>query len=112
MKTNSYSFRDKIVLASIAGVIDRPFWRSCRVLSAIAAVTEIASANPESSKMGKIPLHPEHGMKGPHKIVPNIGIGPRMQAAASGFFNIESDAGRLRAVKGFLEINGCRESPA
>ncbi len=86
-----YKFDNRLVLAPMAGVTDRPFRQMCRGLGAGMTVSEMISSRPDLRDSRKTRLRMDHeGEPGP--IVVQIAGGiPEMMAQAS-IYNVEHGA--------------------
>ncbi|MCP4076014.1 MAG: tRNA dihydrouridine synthase DusB [Gammaproteobacteria bacterium] len=86
-----YQFSNRLVLAPMAGVTDRPFRQLCRSLGAGMTVSEMVSSKPELRKTRKSLLRLDHqGEPGPI-IVQIAGADPDIMADAARY-NVEQGA--------------------
>ena len=86
-----YTFQNRLVLAPMAGVTDRPFRQLCRSLGAGMAVSEMISSRPDLRQSRKTQLRMDHtGEPGP--IIVQIAGGiPKMMADAA-IYNVDHGA--------------------
>lgn len=86
-----YSFENRLVLAPMAGVTDRPFRQLCRSLGAGMTVSEMVSSRPDLRLSRKTQLRMDHqGEPGP-VIVQIAGGIPEMMAHAAAY-NVDHGA--------------------
>jgi tRNA-dihydrouridine synthase B len=86
-----YTFQNRLVLAPMAGVTDRPFRRLCRSLGAGMTVSEMISSRPELRYTRKTQLRMDHaGEPGPIIVQIAGGIPKLMADAAS--YNVDQGA--------------------
>jgi len=86
-----YKFDNRLVLAPMAGVTDRPFRQMCRCLGAGMTVSEMISSRPDLRNSRKTQLRMDHqGEPGP-VIVQIAGGCPQMMAQAA-IYNVEHGA--------------------
>ncbi len=86
-----YQFSNRLVLAPMAGVTDRPFRKLCRSLGAGMTVSEMVSSKPELRKTRKSLLRLDHqGEPGPI-IVQIAGADPEIMADAARY-NVDQGA--------------------
>jgi len=79
-----YIFQNRLVLAPMAGVTDRPFRQLCRSLGAGMTVSEMISSRPELRHSRKTRLRMDHaGEPGPIIVQIAGGIPKLMADAAS-----------------------------
>lgn len=91
VKIGAHTIRNKLVLAPMAGVTDRPFRQLCRRLGAGMTVSEMISANPQLRNTRKSRLRMDHhGEPGP--IVVQIAGSEPEQLAESARFNVDNGA--------------------
>jgi len=86
-----YEFRNRLALAPMAGVTDRPFRQLCRSLGAGMTVSEMISSHPDLRDSRKTRLRMDHaGEPGP--IIVQIAGGiPEMMAEAA-VYNVSQGA--------------------
>ncbi len=86
-----YTFQNRLVLAPMAGVTDRPFRQLCRSLGAGMTVSEMVSSRPDLRHSRKTQLRMDHaGEPGP--IIVQIAGGiPKMMADAASY-NVDQGA--------------------
>jgi tRNA-dihydrouridine synthase B len=86
-----YTFQNRLVLAPMAGVTDRPFRQLCRSLGAGMTVSEMISSRPDLRHSRKTQLRMDHaGEPGP--IIVQIAGGiPKMMADAASY-NVDQGA--------------------
>ena len=86
-----YRFANRLVLAPMAGVTDRPFRQMCRHLGAGMTVSEMITSRPDLRNSRKTRLRMDHqGEPGP-VIVQIAGGIPEMMAQAA-IFNVKNGA--------------------
>ncbi|MFV2030966.1 MAG: tRNA dihydrouridine synthase DusB [Gammaproteobacteria bacterium] len=86
-----YTFQNRLVLAPMAGVTDRPFRQLCRSLGAGMAVSEMITSRPDLRQSRKTRLRMDHtGEPGP-VIVQIAGGIPKMMAEAAAY-NVDHGA--------------------
>ena len=86
-----YSFKNRLVLAPMAGVTDRPFRQLCRMLGAGMTVSEMITSRPDLRDSRKTQLRMNHeGEPGP-VIVQIAGGIPKMMADAARY-NVDQGA--------------------
>ena len=87
----SYKFDNRVVLAPMAGVTDRPFRKMCRSLGAGMTISEMISSRPDLRNSRKTRLRMDHqGEPGP--IIVQIAGGlPEMMADAA-VYNVTQGA--------------------
>ncbi len=91
MQIGPYSVDNRLLLAPMAGVTDRPFRQLCRALGAGLTVSEMVSANPDLWRTRKTRLRLDHrGEPGP-VMVQIAGSDPGQMAAAARF-NVDNGA--------------------
>ena len=100
MRIGPYSLRNKLVLAPMAGVTDRPFRQLCKRLGAGMAVSEMVTSRAELRDSLKSRRRRDHEGEVEPRIVQIAGGDPQMMA----------EAARLNAAEGaqIIDINmGC-----
>ncbi len=100
MRIGPYSLRNKLVLAPMAGVTDRPFRQLCKSLGAGMAVSEMVTSRAELRDSLKSRRRRDHEGEVEPRIVQIAGGDPEMMA----------EAARLNAAEGaqIIDINmGC-----
>jgi tRNA-dihydrouridine synthase B len=100
MRIGPYSLRNKLVLAPMAGVTDRPFRQLCKRLGAGMAVSEMVTSRAELRDSLKSRRRRDHEGEVEPRIVQIAGGDPEMMA----------EAARLNAAEGaqIIDINmGC-----
>jgi tRNA-dihydrouridine synthase B len=86
-----YRFDNRLVLAPMAGVTDRPFRQLCRQLGAGMTVSEMISSRPDLRNSRKTRLRMNHeGEPGP--IIVQIAGGIAQDMAQAAIFNVENGA--------------------
>lgn len=86
-----YKFENRLILAPMAGVTDRPFRQLCRSLGAGMVVSEMITSRPDLRKSRKTQLRMDHtGEPGPI-IVQIAGGNPKMMADAA-VYNVDHGA--------------------
>lgn len=91
MKIGPYTIDNRLVLAPMAGVTDRPFRQLCRQLGAGLTVSEMVTSNPDLRHTRKTRLRMDHhGEPGP-VMVQIAGPEPR-QLADAARFNVDNGA--------------------
>ena len=100
MRIGPYSLRNRLVLAPMAGVTDRPFRQLCKALGAGMAVSEMVTSRAELRDSLKSRRRRDHEGEVEPRIVQIAGAEPSMMA----------EAARLNAAEGaqIIDINmGC-----
>lgn len=100
MHIGPYQLANRLILAPMAGITDRPFRRLCRRYGAALAVSEMVSANPELRDNRKTLRRADHGGEPGPRSVQILGNDPAHMA----------EAARLNADRGaqIIDINmGC-----
>lgn len=100
MQIGAYSIPNKLILAPMAGVTDRPFRNLCRSLGAGMAVSEMVTVRPELRASQKTRLRLDHTGETGIRSVQIAGADPAMMA----------EAARLNEAEGaqIIDINmGC-----
>ncbi|MGH8283779.1 MAG: tRNA dihydrouridine synthase DusB [Gammaproteobacteria bacterium] len=100
MRIGSYSLRNNVVLAPMAGVTDRPFRQLCKRLGAGLAVSEMVTAKVELRDSAKSRRRRDHDGEAEPRIVQIAGAEPAMLA----------EAARMNVAEGaqIIDINmGC-----
>ncbi|MFI4968358.1 MAG: tRNA dihydrouridine synthase DusB [Gammaproteobacteria bacterium] len=85
MRIGPYSLRNKLVLAPMAGVTDRPFRQLCKALGAGMAVSEMTTSRLELRDSLKSRLRRDHEGEVEPRIVQIAGAEPEMMAEAARF---------------------------
>ncbi len=83
MRIGPYTLANRLVLAPMAGVTDRPFRRLCRRYGAALAVSEMISANPALRHDRKTLLRTDHRGEEGLRAVQILGNEPRDMAEAA-----------------------------
>ncbi|HEX7964086.1 MAG TPA: tRNA dihydrouridine synthase DusB [Gammaproteobacteria bacterium] len=83
MRIGPYSLRNKLVLAPMAGVTDRPFRQLCKALGAGMAVSEMVTSRPELRDSLKSRRRRDHEGEVEPRIVQIVGAEPAMMAEAA-----------------------------
>ncbi|HEX2668099.1 MAG TPA: tRNA dihydrouridine synthase DusB [Gammaproteobacteria bacterium] len=83
MRIGPYSLRNKLVLAPMAGVTDRPFRQLCKALGAGMAVSEMVTSRPELRDSLKSRRRRDHEGEVEPRIVQIVGAEPAMMAQAA-----------------------------
>lgn len=91
MQIGSYKLRNRLVLAPMAGVTDRPFRQLCKSLGAGMAVSEMVSCNSALWGSRQTLRRMDHEGEVEPRIVQIAGADPRMMADAARF-NVECGA--------------------
>lgn len=100
MRIGPYQLANRLILAPMAGITDRPFRRLCRRYGAALAVSEMVSANPELRDNRKTLRRADHSGEPEPRSVQILGNDPVHMA----------EAARLNAGRGaqIIDINmGC-----
>jgi len=91
MHIGPFEIKNRLILAPMAGVTDRPFRQLCRRLGAGLTVSEMVSSNPDLRHSRKTSLRLDHrGEPGP-VMVQIAGSDPELLAAAARY-NVENGA--------------------
>ncbi|HEU5399596.1 MAG TPA: tRNA-dihydrouridine synthase, partial [Gammaproteobacteria bacterium] len=85
MRIGPYSLRNKLVLAPMAGVTDRPFRQLCKRLGAGMAVSEMTTSRLELLGTAKSRRRRDHEGEAEPRIVQIAGAEPAMMAEAARF---------------------------
>ena len=85
MRIGPYSLRNKLVLAPMAGVTDRPFRQLCKRLGAGMAVSEMVTSRAELKDSLKTRRRRDHEGEVEPRIVQIAGGDPEMMAQAAAF---------------------------
>ena len=91
MQLGPYSLRNKVFVAPMAGVTDRPFRQLCKELGAGYAVSEMAASNPRLWASEKTARRIDHAGEMEPKAVQIAGADPAMLAECARF-NVERGA--------------------
>ncbi|MGH8373568.1 MAG: tRNA dihydrouridine synthase DusB [Gammaproteobacteria bacterium] len=83
MRIGSYSLRNNLVLAPMAGVTDRPFRQLCKQLGAGMAVSEMVTSRSELRDTAKTRRRMDHDGEVEPRIVQIAGAEPEMMAEAA-----------------------------
>ncbi len=83
MRIGPYSLRNKLVLAPMAGVTDRPFRQLCKALGAGMAVSEMVTSRPELRDSLKSRRRRDHEGEVEPRIVQILGAEPAAMAQAA-----------------------------
>ncbi|HEX5340522.1 MAG TPA: tRNA dihydrouridine synthase DusB [Gammaproteobacteria bacterium] len=83
MRIGSYSLRNNLVLAPMAGVTDRPFRQLCKRLGAGMAVSEMVTSRSELRDTAKTRRRMDHEGEVEPRIVQIAGADPAMMAEAA-----------------------------
>ncbi|MGD8711164.1 MAG: tRNA dihydrouridine synthase DusB [Ectothiorhodospiraceae bacterium] len=83
MRIGPYTFPNRLGLAPMAGVTDRPFRQLCKRLGAGLAVSEMVASNPRLWDTRKSRLKADHRGEVEPRIVQIAGAEPEMMAAAA-----------------------------
>jgi tRNA-dihydrouridine synthase B len=83
MRIGSYSLRNNLVLAPMAGVTDRPFRQLCKQLGAGMAVSEMVTSRSELRDTAKTRRRMDHEGEVEPRIVQIAGAEPAMMAEAA-----------------------------
>jgi tRNA-dihydrouridine synthase B len=100
MRIGPYQLANRLILAPMAGITDRPFRRLCRRYGAALAVSEMVSANPELRDNQKTLRRTDHSGEPEPRSVQILGNDPAQMA----------EAARINADRGaqIIDINmGC-----
>ncbi|MCP4471737.1 MAG: tRNA dihydrouridine synthase DusB [Gammaproteobacteria bacterium] len=86
-----YRFHNRLALAPMAGVTDRPFRQLCRQLGAAMTVSEMIGSRPDLRNSRKTRLRMDHeGEPGP--VIVQIAGGVAQHMAQAAIFNVENGA--------------------
>ncbi|HET7395724.1 MAG TPA: tRNA dihydrouridine synthase DusB [Gammaproteobacteria bacterium] len=91
MRIGSYSLRNNLVLAPMAGVTDRPFRQLCKQLGAGMAVSEMVTSRSELRDTAKTRRRMDHEGEVEPRIVQIAGAEPAMMAEAA-HYNVAEGA--------------------
>lgn len=83
MRIGPYPLDNRLILAPMAGVTDRPFRRLCRRYGAALAISEMITANPSLRHDRKTLLRTDHGGESGWRAVQILGNDPRDMAEAA-----------------------------
>jgi len=100
MRIGSYELKDRVFVAPMAGVTDRPFRRLCRRLGAAYAVSEMVTSDPRLRASGKTTRRLDHEGEAAPVAVQLVGADPA----------VLSDAARYNVDRGaqIIDLNmGC-----
>jgi len=104
-----YTFQNRLALAPMAGVTDRPFRQLCRTLGAGMAVSEMITSRPDLRQSRKTLLRMDHaGEPGPI-IVQIVGGIPKMMADAAAY-NVDHGAQIIDINMGCPAKKVCRDA--
>ncbi len=85
MQIGSYTLKNQLILAPMAGITDRPFRNLCRDFGAGLAVSEMVSSNPALRKHKRTLLKADHSGENGLRAVQILGTGPSQMADAARF---------------------------
>jgi tRNA-dihydrouridine synthase B len=85
MKIGSHTLKNKLILAPMAGITDRPFRNLCRDYGAGLAVSEMVSSNPALRKHKRTLLKADHQGENGLRSVQILGTEPSVMAEAARF---------------------------
>lgn len=85
MKIGSHILKNKLILAPMAGITDRPFRNLCRDYGAGLAVSEMVSSNPALRKHKRTLLKANHQGENGLRSVQILGTDPLLMAEAAHF---------------------------
>ena len=91
MKIGPYQLDNRLILAPMAGVTDRPFRQLCKQFGAGMTVSEMISCKPELRNSKKTQLRMEHDGENEPRSIQIAGTDPLMMADAARF-NVEHGA--------------------
>ena len=91
MRVGPYQLRNRVFVAPMAGVTDRPFRQLCKALGAGYAVSEMAASNPRLWASVKTARRTDHAGEMEPKAVQIAGADPAMMAEAARF-NVDRGA--------------------
>ncbi|MGR9052765.1 MAG: tRNA dihydrouridine synthase DusB [Gammaproteobacteria bacterium] len=83
MQIGPYSLDNKLILAPMAGITDRPFRTLCKRFGAALAVSEMVSAKPELQRHQRTLLKADHSGESGLRSVQIVGTEPADMAAAA-----------------------------
>ncbi|MEQ1635919.1 MAG: tRNA dihydrouridine synthase DusB [Methylococcales bacterium] len=83
MQIGTYSLANKLILAPMAGVSDRPFREICQQQGAALTVSEMVASNPIFSKHPKTLLRTDFSAESGLRSVQILGTDPQQMAAAA-----------------------------
>lgn len=91
MRIGPYEIKNRLLLAPMAGVTDRPFRQLCRQLGAGLTVSEMVTSNPQLWRSRKTRLRMDHsGEPGP--VMVQIAGSDPQQLAEAARFNVDNGA--------------------
>jgi len=85
MKIGSHTLKNKLILAPMAGITDRPFRNLCRDYGAGLAVSEMVSSNPSLRQHRRTRLKIDHRDENGLRSVQILGTDPLLMAKAARF---------------------------
>jgi len=85
MQIGSYQLANKLVLAPMAGITDRPFRELCKQFGAGLAVSEMVASNPALQQHKRTLLKADHNGESGLRSVQILGTEPRQMAEAAKF---------------------------
>ncbi len=100
MQIGSYTLKNKLILAPMAGITDRPFRELCRQFGVGLAVSEMVASNPALQKHKRTLLKLDHTGESGFRSIQILGTDPQQMA----------DAAKLNQQRGaqIIDINmGC-----
>lgn len=85
MKIGPYTLKNKLILAPMAGITDRPFRNLCKQFGAGLAVSEMVASNPALRKHKRTLLKADHSGEIGIRSVQILGTNPEQMAEAAQF---------------------------
>jgi tRNA-dihydrouridine synthase B len=85
MKIGPYQLSNKLILAPMAGISDKPFRELCRQNGAAMAISEMVSSNPGLRQHRRTLLKADHAGENTPRSVQILGTDPKTMAAAAKF---------------------------
>lgn len=83
MQIGPYKLKNKLILAPMAGITDRPFRELCRQMGAGLAVSEMVASNPALQKHKRTLLKADHSGESGLRSVQILGTNPQQMADAA-----------------------------
>ena len=91
MRIGTYSLKNKLILAPMAGITDRPFRELCKEMGASLAVSEMVASNPALRYHKRTLLKSDHTGESGLRSVQILGTDPQQMAEAAQF-NVDRGA--------------------
>ena len=85
MQIGTYSLKNKLILAPMAGITDRPFRELCKEMGASLAVSEMVASNPALRYHKRTLLKSDHTGESGLRSVQILGTDPQQMAEAAQF---------------------------